>query len=66
MTLRFGINGLGRIGRGLARLSQARPELGLVFAAANDPAEPAQIARLFRHDISSTEIRAALKAEVEE
>jgi len=50
VTLRFGINGLGRIGRGLARLSQARPELGLVFAAANDPAEPAQIARLFRHD----------------
>ncbi len=48
--LRFGINGLGRIGRGLARLSQARPELGLELAAANDPASPEQIARLFRHD----------------
>ncbi len=50
MSLRFGINGLGRIGRGLLRIASERPELGLELAAANDLAEPSQIAALLRHD----------------
>jgi glyceraldehyde 3-phosphate dehydrogenase len=44
----FAINGLGRIGRGLVRVAGERPNLRLV--AANDPAEPAVVARLLRHD----------------
>ena len=48
MSIPFAINGLGRIGRGLVRVARERPDLELV--AANDPAEPAVIARLLRHD----------------
>jgi glyceraldehyde 3-phosphate dehydrogenase len=50
MALRFGINGLGRIGRALIRIAATRPELGLELAAANDSADPQQLARLLRHD----------------
>ncbi len=50
MPLRFGINGLGRIGRALVRIAGERPELDLELAAVNDLAEPAQVARLLRHD----------------
>ena len=50
MPLRFGVNGLGRIGRALIRIAATRPELGLELAAANDSAEPKQLARLLRHD----------------
>ena len=50
MPLRFGINGLGRIGRALVRIAHERTELGLELAAVNDLAEPAQVARLLRHD----------------
>jgi glyceraldehyde 3-phosphate dehydrogenase len=50
MSLRFGVNGLGRIGRALIRIAATRPELGIELAAANDSADPAQLARLLRHD----------------
>ena len=50
MALRFGINGLGRIGRALIRVAATRPELGLELAAANDSADPRQLSRLLRHD----------------
>ncbi|MEO8275195.1 MAG: glyceraldehyde 3-phosphate dehydrogenase NAD-binding domain-containing protein [Thermoanaerobaculia bacterium] len=50
MSLRFGINGLGRIGRALVRIAATRPELGLELVAANDSADPRQLARLLRHD----------------
>ncbi len=50
MGVRFGVNGLGRIGRALLRLAVTRPELGLEPVAANDLAEPRQVARLFAHD----------------
>jgi glyceraldehyde 3-phosphate dehydrogenase len=50
MALRLGINGLGRIGRALVRLVWERPELGIELAAANDPADPGQVARLLAHD----------------
>jgi len=50
MPLRFGVNGLGRIGRALIRIAATRPELGLELAAANDSAEPEQLARILRHD----------------
>ena len=48
MTLRIGINGLGRIGRSLVRLARQRPELELV--AANDLAPPEQLARLLTRE----------------
>ena len=50
MSVRFGINGLGRIGRAVARIAHERRELGLELAAANDSAPPSQLAKLFRHD----------------
>ncbi len=50
MALRFGVNGLGRIGRALIRIAATRPELGLELAAANDAADPQQLARILRHD----------------
>ncbi len=50
MPLRLGVNGLGRIGRALIRIAASRPELGLELAAANDAAEPEQLARILRHD----------------
>ena len=48
MGIRFAINGLGRIGRGLIRVARERPDLELV--AANDQADPEQLARLVQHD----------------
>jgi len=48
--VRVGINGLGRIGRALMRVVHQRPELGVEVVAANDPADPATLARLLRHD----------------
>jgi glyceraldehyde 3-phosphate dehydrogenase len=50
MPLRFGVNGLGRIGRALIRIAATRPELELELAAANDSADPRQLARILRHD----------------
>lgn len=50
MPVRVGINGLGRIGRAVVRIALERPELALELAAANDPAPPGQLAKLFRHD----------------
>ncbi len=50
MSLRFGVNGLGRIGRALIRIAVTRPELGLELAAANDSADSNQLARILRHD----------------
>ena len=44
MALRFGINGLGRIGRALVRVARLHP--GLELVAVNDPAPPRQIFRL--------------------
>jgi len=50
MSVRVGINGLGRIGRALLRLAHTRPELGVEVVAANDAAATAALARLLRHD----------------
>ena len=50
MSLRFGINGLGRVGRALARIAAARPALEL--AAVNDLAGAAELApRLARDSV---------------
>ena len=48
MSIRFAINGVGRIGRALLRIAEERPELELV--AVNDVASPEQLARLIAHD----------------
>ncbi len=48
MSLRIGINGLGRIGRGFLRLAVSRDDLAVV--AVNDLAEPETLAHLLRHD----------------
>lgn len=48
MSTRFGINGLGRIGRCLFRVAEARPELELL--ATNDIAAGARLAALLRRD----------------
>lgn len=50
MSVRFAINGLGRIGRALVRLAFERPELDLELVAANDLAERDQVVHLLRHD----------------
>jgi glyceraldehyde 3-phosphate dehydrogenase len=47
-TLRLGINGLGRIGRGLLRASLAREDLEVV--AINDLTDPEDLAYLLRYD----------------
>jgi glyceraldehyde 3-phosphate dehydrogenase len=47
-TVHFAINGLGRVGRALLRLTRDRPELQLV--ALNDQADPGALARLVAHD----------------
>ncbi len=61
MPLRFGINGLGRIGRALVRIAHERPELGLELAAVNDLAEAAQVARLLAHDTIHGRFPAAIE-----
>ena len=48
MTIRFAINGVGRIGRALIRVAHGRPELELV--AINDLATPEQLAVLLGRD----------------
>lgn len=48
MPLRFSINGLGRVGRALARISATRPALEL--AAVNDIVPGRQLARLLTRD----------------
>jgi glyceraldehyde 3-phosphate dehydrogenase len=48
VAIRIGINGLGRIGRGLLRLSLDREDLRVV--AVNDLAEPPILAHLLKHD----------------
>jgi glyceraldehyde 3-phosphate dehydrogenase len=48
MPVRFGINGLGRIGRALLRLTRGHPEL--VLAAVNDVVPAPMLARLLARD----------------
>ena len=48
MTIRFGINGFGRIGRCVARILSARSDVDLV--AINDLADVNQLAHLFKYD----------------
>src|SRR6185436_14996276 len=48
VAIRIGINGLGRIGRGLLRRSL--DDAGLEVTAVNDLAPPAILAHLLRHD----------------
>ncbi len=48
MPLRFAINGLGRIGRALARVAYDRP--GLELVAVNDPLPTEISAHLLQHD----------------
>ena len=48
MSIRFAINGVGRIGRALIRVANQRPELDLV--AVNDLADADQLAALLAHD----------------
>jgi len=48
MPVPFAINGLGRIGRALLRISESRRDLALV--AINDQASPEILARLLAHD----------------
>jgi glyceraldehyde 3-phosphate dehydrogenase len=48
MTIRIGINGLGRIGRGFLRLALAQDDLEVV--AVNDLAAPPILTHLLRHD----------------
>lgn len=48
MTIRIGINGLGRIGRTVLRLALEDPRIEV--AAVNDLAEPATLAYLLNHD----------------
>ena len=48
MTVPFAINGLGRVGRALVRITRERPDLRLV--AINDQSTPEILARLLAHD----------------
>jgi glyceraldehyde 3-phosphate dehydrogenase len=48
MSIRFAINGVGRIGRALIRVASQRP--GLELVAINDLASPDQLAPLLAHD----------------
>ena len=48
MSIRFAINGIGRIGRALIRIAAERPDLELV--AVNDLAGPHQLAPLLARD----------------
>ena len=48
MSIRFAINGVGRIGRALIRVASQRPGLRLV--AINDLASAEQLARLLARD----------------
>lgn len=48
MSLRFGINGLGRVGRALLRIARERP--GLELAAVNDVVPARVLARLVARD----------------
>ncbi len=48
MSVRVGINGLGRIGRALFRLAWVRPDVEIV--AVNDVAPPSALAHLLEHD----------------
>ena len=59
--IRLGINGLGRIGRGLLRRAQGSE--GITVAAVNDKASPDEIAYLLRHDSLYGKFPAEVKAE---
>lgn len=48
MSVRFAINGLGRIGRALLRVAHLRP--GLEVVAANDPADTRHLGRLIARE----------------
>jgi glyceraldehyde 3-phosphate dehydrogenase len=63
MPLRFGINGLGRIGRALLRIASTRPELELV--AFNDIVAPAQLAPLVARDTVHGRFDRAVRAEAD-
>lgn len=60
MSTRFGINGLGRIGRCLFRIAHDRPELKL--AAANDIAAAPRLAALLQRDSVHGRFAAAVEA----
>jgi glyceraldehyde 3-phosphate dehydrogenase len=58
MTVRVGINGMGRIGRNFWRVCQARPDLEIV--ALNDLGEPRSLAHLMKYD----SVRGRLAADI--
>lgn len=61
MSLRFAINGFGRIGRALLRAAWQRPEIEL--AAVNDVVPAAQLARLLARDTVHGPFPARVEAE---
>ena len=63
MGIRIGINGLGRIGRGLLRRSL--DDSGIEVAAVNDVAPPATLAHLLRHDSLYGPLAHSLAAEAD-
>jgi glyceraldehyde 3-phosphate dehydrogenase len=62
MTVRVGINGFGRIGRALLRVTLERPGLGVKVVAVNDPCgDTDTMAFLLRHDSVMGPLRAEVK-----
>ena len=50
MSIRVGINGFGRIGRGFLRYVTDHPDTGVEVVAANDVMAPTEVAHLLRYD----------------
>ena len=63
MSIRVGINGLGRIGRGFFRLSLGQEDLEV--AGLNDLAAPPILAHLLRHDSVAGRLDAEVRADGE-
>ncbi len=61
MTIRVGINGFGRIGRGYLRASLANPEVEVV--AVNDLSSPATNAHLLKYDSTQGRLDAPVSVE---
>lgn len=61
MSIRFAINGLGRVGRALVRIARERSDLELV--AVNDHADSGVLARLLAHDSLHGKFRGEVRAE---
>jgi glyceraldehyde 3-phosphate dehydrogenase len=62
MTVRIGINGFGRIGRALLRVTLERPDLGVEIVAVNDPfGDTDTMAYLLRHDSVMGSLRNEVK-----